>query len=103
MSYAFMMRDELSPGFRENSRHPELPAAVEYLKQFQERNFETPEKFKQALGGFSDYLSQQRIPPSIDSEMRKGLMLFENGYVGFRTSDQPGECHLGALEEILRK
>lgn len=97
--YFLKLREDIPPGFIENDRIPELPAAYKFLQIYAGRKYRSKQEFEDDLAGFPKYLRQNNIPPGFDEEVRKGIFLFDNNAVG-TLADPPSErCELGRLEK----
>ncbi len=94
--YQFKLRNDMPPGFVRNPNFPELPAAVEFLRGFEEKKYADKDAFKRDISGFGTYLAQKNIQPR---EM-ESLQLFLDGAVGASNDGPSVECHFGTLEQV---
>ncbi len=101
--YIFKLREDMPRGFKNNENIPELPAVYGFLQQYDGKFFSSKEEFGEKLGGFADYLHQNKVPLGWDSqEIREGIFIFENGAVGVNCSGPEERCEYGRLErEVL--
>jgi hypothetical protein len=100
-------------GFIINFRYPELPAAVNFLKQYEGKKIPCLLWLQKELDGFLDYLKKNDIPEGEDVLLRTGLKLEEISKKFVPPNDQfvykivtdadngPGLCFFGGLEEII--
>jgi hypothetical protein len=59
VEYTFRLRDDMPQGFRRNQTYPELPVAVEFLRQYEGELFRNSDEFRKALDGFPAYLLEK--------------------------------------------
>jgi hypothetical protein len=101
--YKFRLRDDMPPGFRSNARYPELPAAVEFLGQYENKAFRTIVGFKIVLDGFPEYLREKSIPLSSDKALSAGLLFKRAGMepvfnvITASDENRAGECWFGTF------
>jgi hypothetical protein len=111
MALKFLLREDMPSGFNENQRYPELPAAVDFLRQYNGREFGSRSEFEKELTKFPDYLKTHRVPMSDDELLRDGLLaekadgIIEVYNISTRSDTPAGSCWFGSLgtEEALRK
>lgn len=75
MALKFLLRPDMPQGFRENPNYAELPSAVSFLEQFEDREFHTESEFERTLGEFPKYLTEHRVPKSSDKALSAGLLM----------------------------
>ncbi|MFC1752463.1 hypothetical protein ACFL96_03615 [Thermoproteota archaeon] len=106
--YKFKLREDMPKGFKANDNYPELPAILEYLKQYEGQSFENVDQFNgDVVKGFLDWLYDRGVQPA-DNLVRKGLQLnkLKEPYQGtthrvFVFSSSPaGRCDFGGLEKV---
>gem|GEM_PF-2148645 len=101
--YKFRLRNDMPRGFMENRQYPELPAAVSFLSQYENRAFEGTDGFRKVLGLFPKYLSEKQVPEGSDKALRAGLFLKEteiaNVFNVLTKSDENGPkvCWFGSF------
>lgn len=103
VKYRFSLRSDLPPGFIENINVPELPAAGNFLREYDGKNFSL-EEFRRELSKFGDYLVKNKVPRGIDEEVRGGIFVFEGParYVGTYNDSPSRKCIFGALELVIQ-
>jgi hypothetical protein len=101
-------------GYKENSNYPELPAILNYLKEYSGKEFESAEVFQaDILDGFLRYLDEQKVPQGTDPKLREGLeakkldksfIPLSGGswdyFVLTPAANGPGICVFGGLERL---
>ncbi len=104
-------------GFKENPKYPELPAILNYLREYDGQEFESTEAFQsQVLNGFLEYLNEQEVPKGSDPKLRKGLEAKElddpfspssgdrwDYSVHTPATNYPGVCVFGGIEVLDAK
>jgi len=96
--YIFRLREDMPSGFKQNEQFPELPAAHDFLKQYDGSTFESKEAFVKKLGEFPDYLTEHNVPEG-DREVRRGIFVSEANIVSTYNNGPSEECYFGTLEE----
>lgn len=96
--YFLKLRGDMPPGFIENGRIPELPAAYRFLQMYAGRRYASRQEFERDLAGFGIYLRENKVPLGNDLEVRRGLFLFEDGSVGTHNDPPSERCEFGRLE-----
>lgn len=112
MGLMFLLREDMPIGFKNNPNYAELPAAVNFLQQYEGREFKTESEFEKELSGFQNYLREYKVPESSDKALRAGLLMEKVENISdvhdiFTRSDDSlaGKCWFGSLgpEAILKK
>lgn len=105
--YMFRLRKDMPPGFIKNSNHPELPAMRNFLEQYHEQRFGSPEEFGAVLQGYPGYREANHIRSDPDDWTHRGLYLSGPHKGTYRVmcsnNSHSGYCEFGKLEKKVLK
>lgn len=96
--YFFSMRKDIPPEFIQNERIPELPAAYKFLQMYCGLRYNSRREFERDMQKFPEYLKNNHIPQGIDSEIRRGILVFDGDAVGVLNDGPSERCEFGRLE-----
>jgi hypothetical protein len=102
MALKFLLRPDMPRGFTQNTQYPELPAANQFLLQYNAQEFITGAELAEVLKDFPGYLTQQKVPESSDRALREGFLVEQvNGFPEISNvslkSDEVRRCWFGTI------